>query len=60
MAEWIPLEALAVRPHAGRALALAATGTLDHAGFRAQAARWRVAFAAQPGQRWALHIADAP
>lgn len=59
MAEWIPLEALAVRPHAGRALALTPAGTLDHAWFRAQAARWRMAFAAQPGQRWALHFADA-
>lgn len=59
MAEWISLETLAVRPHAGRVLALAATSTLDHAWFRAQAARWRSAFAAQPGQRWALHIADA-
>ena len=59
MAEWIPLEALATRPCAGRAWARAANGVLGHACFRAEVARWRAAFAAQSGKRWALYFADA-
>ena len=55
MAEWIALHALAVRPLPGRHVA----PQHDHAGFRAQAARWRAAFSSQGGARWALHFDDA-
>ena len=54
MAEWIALAELAVRPRPERAFARGRGGTADHAAFRARAARWRSALAAQPGERWAI------
>ena len=59
MAEWIALAELATRPRPGRSVTPAPHGEHDHAAFRAAVARWRTAFAAQPGTRWALHFEDA-
>ena len=59
MAEWLALRDVAVRPVAGRGVALCTDAkTLDHPAFRARAAQWRAAFAAQTGQHWALHFED--
>jgi len=56
MAEWIALRDAAVRPQPGRAVALVAGKPWDHVAFRAQAAGWRAAFAAQPAERFALYF----
>ncbi|TWI13315.1 AMP-binding protein [Aerolutibacter ruishenii] len=58
MAEWIALAEVAARPVPGRVVALGAGSCLDHVGFRAEAARWRDAFTARGGERWALHFDD--
>lgn len=58
MAEWIALRDVATSPRPGRAVALVAGATLDHAGFRQQAARWRAALAGQPAQCLALYFED--
>lgn len=55
MAEWLALNAVAARPLPGRKVA----GRLDHAAFRAQAARWREAFSRSGGDKWALYFDDA-
>lgn len=55
MAEWIALNAAAARPLPGRMVARG----LDHAAFRAQAARWREAFSRRDGGKWALYFDDA-
>lgn len=59
MAEWLQPEAVAVRPLPGRAFALVDADALDHAHFQGEVLRWRAAFAAAPGQAWALYFEDA-
>lgn len=59
MAEWVAPNQIAVRPRPGRAVAQGAGASLDHVVFRAQVARWRQAFDAEPGTRWALYFDDA-
>lgn len=59
MADWIALADVATRPLPGRMVASNADGAMDHAVFRARAARWREAFSSFEGERWALHFDDA-
>ncbi|MBF6023364.1 AMP-binding protein [Lysobacter niastensis] len=58
MTEWIGLDRIASRPLPGRTVALANGRALDHAAFRDEASRWRSAFEAAPGSRWALYFDD--
>jgi len=58
MADWLSLDRVAARPIAGRTVALADGGALDHAAFRDRVEAWRHAFAASAGQRWALYFDD--
>lgn len=58
MAEWLPVESVAVRPLAGRAFVLA-DAARDHAHFHTRTRAWRAAFDACNGQAWALHFDDA-
>src|SRR4030095_13013879 len=58
MADWLSLDRVAARPIAGRTVALADGGALDHAAFRDRVEAWRHASAASAGQRWALYFDD--
>ncbi|MEL1264375.1 AMP-binding protein [Pseudoxanthomonas putridarboris] len=59
MADWLALEEVAVRPHAGRPFVLADGAARDHAAFHARTRGWHAAFAARAGQAWALYFDDA-
>jgi acyl-CoA synthetase (AMP-forming)/AMP-acid ligase II len=59
MAEWIALEAMAVRPIVGRAFVLSEGIARDHAHFQRRVRDWQAAFRALPGAAWALHFEDA-
>lgn len=56
MTEWIALTDIATRPRPGRVVACDAGVDYDHAAWRGEVARWRCAFAARPGRRWAMHF----
>lgn len=59
MAEWIPLEEVALRPVVDRAFVLSDGNARDHAYFRQRVRDWHALFAALPGAAWALHFEDA-
>ena len=60
MDEWIPLQRLLVQPAPGRTVGRGETGErLGHTDLVQQAQAWCDAFAAVPGQDWALYFDDA-
>lgn len=60
MAEWIALERIvAAAADPARVVGYRDGAAVDHAQFRRQALAWRRAFAAAPGDDWALYFDDA-
>lgn len=59
MSRFLPLEAVATETHPDRIVAFVDGRPLSHGVFRRGVAAWRDAFAARPGQRWALYFDDA-
>lgn len=59
MREWLPLKRLLLAPLPGRVVGNEAGGAIDHAGFRCRVQGWKAAFAAAPGDDWALYFDDA-
>lgn len=56
MTEWLPLQSAATASLAGRIVA--SDGQRDHAAWCRRVDAWQAAFAAQAGERWALHRED--